>query len=147
MSLDLRWKINTREMYLKAMSKLWLLRRLKIVKLDYEFILDYFLKEIRPLVEQGVAIWNSGLTKREINDIEKVQKVALKIILDENYISYDVACTLMNVTPLEYRRTDLATSFAIKLYKSPRSHEFFTPAEKFVNTRSDHQLLVEEKQC
>ena len=44
---DLKWQRNTREIYLKAMAKMWLLRRLKLVKLDSDFILDFFPKEIR----------------------------------------------------------------------------------------------------
>ena len=80
-------------------------------------------------------------------DLEKVQKVALTIILEDNYISYDVACTLMNILPLNLRRIDLCTTFAIKLYKSPRCEEFFTPAIKLVNTRSEQQKLVQEKKC
>ena len=36
----------------------------------------------------------------QIKDLEKIQKVALKIILDENDVSYDVACTLLNISPL-----------------------------------------------
>ena len=141
---DLKWGAHIREVYLKAISKMWLLRRLKSVKLESDVILDYYLKEIRPLAEHGVVIWNSGLTKGQINDLEKIQKVAFRIILDESYTSYDVACTLLNVSPLQYRRSDLCTKFAIKLYKSPRSNEFFTPAVKLVNTRSELQLLVKE---
>jgi hypothetical protein len=144
---DLKWGAHTREVYLKALSKMWLLRRLKSVKLESEVILDYYLKEIRPLAEHGVAIWNSGLTKGQINDLEKIQKVAFRIILDESYTTYEVACTLLNVSPLEYRRTDLCTKFAVKLFKSPRSSEFFTPAVKLVNTRSELQLLVKENVC
>ena len=142
---DLRWQANTREVYLKAMSKMWLLRRLKLIKLDAEVFLDYYLKEIRPLAEHGVAMWNSGLTKGQINDLEKIQKVALKIILDDNYTSYEVACTLMSISPLEYRRTDLCTNYAMTLFRSPRSSEYFTPAKKLVNTRSELQQLVHEK--
>ena len=144
LSSDLKWQANSRAIYIKAMSKMWLLRRLKMVKLDHEIILDFYMKEIRPLAEQGVAIWNSGLTKGQVRDLEKVQKIALKIILDENYVSYDVACTLMNISPLIYRRSDLCTNFAIKLYKSPRSNEFFTPAKKLIDTRSEQRLLVKE---
>ena len=124
---------------------MWLLRRLKLVKLDSEFILDFYLKEIRPLAEQGVAIWNSGLTKSQSNDLERIQKIAFKIILDDNYISYELACTLLNMSPLVFRRSDLCTNFAIKLYRSPRSKDFFTPAKKVVNTRSDLKMLVTEK--
>ena len=105
-------------------------------------ILDYYIKEIRPLVEQGVPIWNSGLTKAQIRNIENVQKIAFKIILGENYLSYDVACTLLNTLPLEYRRQDLATNFAIKLFKSPRCLEFFEPVQN-KNTRNEHFLVKE----
>ena len=126
---------------------MWLLRRLKKLNLDAELILDFYLKEIRPLAEHGVAIWNSGLTKGQVIDLEKIQKTAFRIILGESYYSYDVACTVLNILPLEFRRTDLCTAFATKLYMSPRSGEFFTPADKIVNTRSDQQLLVAEKKC
>ena len=55
-----------------------------------------------------------------------------------------MACTLLNVSPLNLRRYDLCANFAIKLYKSPRRDEFFTPAKKMVNTRSEPKLLVKE---
>ena len=73
-------------------------------------------------------VWNSGLTKSQVKDIENIQKIEMKIILDDNYISYDVACTLLNISPLDLRRLDLSTNFAIKLFKSQRSLEFFEPA-------------------
>ena len=126
---------------------MWLLRRLRLIKLDTELILEYYLKEIRPLVEFGIAISNSGLTKGQVNDLEKVQKVALKIILHEDYTSYEVVCTLVNISPLEYRQTELCTNYAVKLYRSPKSSEYFIPAKKLVNTRSEQQLLVKEQKC
>ena len=49
--------------------------------LDIDLILDFYLKEIRPFTEHGVVVWNSGLTKGQVAVLEKVQKVALKIIL------------------------------------------------------------------
>ena len=125
------------------MSRIWLLRRSKLFKLEPELVLEYYLKEIRPLLEQGVPIWNSGLTKAQIRTIENVQKVAFKIILGENYISYEVACTLLNTSPLEYRRSDLALNFAIKLFKSSKSLEFFEPVQKQRITRNE-KLLVKE---
>ena len=95
----------------------------------------------------GVAVWHSGLTKNQSNEIEKIQKVAFRIILGENYISYDAACILLNVMPLRYRRTELCTSFAIKLYKSSRSADFFLPAKRNVNLRNKNKNLVIEQKC
>ena len=144
LSSSLSWEANTRAICKKAMGKMWLLRRLKVVKLEPELILDFYIKEVRPLLEQGVPIWNSGLTRAQSRAIENVQKIALKIILQENYISYEVACTLLNIIPLEYRRLDLATNFAIKLYKSQRCKEYFEPVEKSMRTRNNRQHLVKE---
>ena len=96
-SSDLRWFANTKSIYTRAMSKMWLLRRMKSLKMEPQIILDYYLKEIRSLAEQGVALWNSGLTKGQINDLEKIQKVALTIILFEDYRSYDLACSTSNI--------------------------------------------------
>ena len=76
-------------------------KKSQTVKLESDVILDYYLKEIRPLAEHGVVIWNSGLTKGQINDLEKIQKVAFRIIIDDSYTSYEVACTLLNVSPLQ----------------------------------------------
>ena len=129
----------------KAMAKMWLLRRMKVLKLEKEIILDYYMKEVRPLTEQGVPIWNSSLTKKQVNDIEKIQKVALKIILGQQYLSYESACEIFGLQKLAARRLELSTKFAIKLFKSNRCNEFFTPVAKSVNTRSDTPLLLEEK--
>ena len=129
------------------MSKMWLLRRLKKLDIDIDIILDYYLKEIRPLAEHGAVIWSSGLTKSQSNDLEKIQKVAFRIILEDSYLTYEVACTLLNVLPLDLRRTQLCTNFALKLFGSPRGTEFFKPAQVISKTRSKNQVLVEEKQC
>ena len=56
------------------MAKMWLLRQMKLVKLELQKVYDYYLKEIRCLAEQGVAIWISGLTKGQVNDLEKHRK-------------------------------------------------------------------------
>ena len=65
------------------MTKMWLLQRLKYLKLENKVIIDYHIKEARPWTEQGVPIWNSSLTKKQVNAIEKIQKMALKIILGQ----------------------------------------------------------------
>ena len=144
LSSDLRWQANTTALCSRAMAKMWLLRRMKSLKLDSEFILDYYLKEVRSLAEQGVPIWNSGLNKSQVKEIEKIQKVALKIILGQQYESYKSACVRFGLQKLSVRRLEISTKFAIKLYNSKRCEQFFTPAVRNVNTRSDVPLLLED---
>ena len=143
LTTDLRWFSNTKEIFSKAMSRMWLLRRMKELKLEPTIIIDYYIKEIRSLAEQGVPVWNSGLTKGQINDLEKIQKVALKVILHDDYKSYAQACTFFYLERLSDRRLNLATNFAVKLFLSDRSEQFFTHTKQRINPRVDQPLVVE----
>ena len=72
---------------------------MKLLNLEETIILQYYLKEIRPLAEHAVVVWNSGLTKSQINDLEKIQRIALVIILGNNFHSYSEACSKLNLHP------------------------------------------------
>ena len=145
LTTDLRWAANTKSIYDRAMSKMWLLRRMKALKLEPDIIVDYYLKEIRVLAEQGVAIWNGGLTKNQIRDLEKIQKVALKIILADGYNEYNRACAKFSINTLYERRLELCTNYAVKLFKSDCSRDFFTHATNGLETSQEPQLVVEQR--
>ena len=139
---DLRWGPNTDYICTKATRRLWVLRRMKIFKLDTEYIIDTYNKEIRSLLEMAVPVWHSGLTKKQSKDIERVQKTALYIIFGENYHDYDVACTLAEIEPLDVRREQLCLKFASKDAKKPTS--LFTKCETTMNLRSNN-VVIEPK--
>ena len=71
-------------------QKQWTLRRLKKFSLDTSQVFDVYVKEVRSLLEYAVPVWHSGLTRQQTNQIEKIQKTAFRILLGDNYISYDV---------------------------------------------------------
>ena len=97
------------------------------------------------MTEHAVIVWNSGLTKKQVNDIERVQKVAFKIILGCKYVAYEQACAYFHVLTLAERRHNLCTKFAVKLYKSKRCDQFFKKLDKNVRTRQ--KRLVLETRC
>ena len=101
------------------------------------------MKEIRPLLEYAVPVWNSGLSLGQIHHIERVQKIALKIILGQTFTSYQEACTQFNIENLAVRRNNLCVNFAVKLYRSDRRRQFFSIRETQRDTR--HRKLVIEK--
>ena len=80
----------------------------------------------------------------QVKQIERVQKVALKIILGNRYHNYESACEYFAIDTLSHRRHLLATKFAVKLNKSKRCEEFFQIKNVSVNTRQK-SLVVEEK--
>ena len=80
---DLKWSANTDYICKKAYKSMWTLRRMKVLNLDPLLILDVYMKEIRSVVELAVPAWHSGLTVRQTADIERVQRVAVYIILSD----------------------------------------------------------------
>ena len=133
---DLKWSKNTEYICKRAYKQMWTLRRMKVLDVDPYIILDVYIKEIRSLLELAVPAWHSGLTVKQSGDIERVQKVALYIILSDTTtgnceFSYDMALALLAIDPLQERRDTLCLSFANKTLKSrniglfPNTHQCY----------------------
>ena len=128
---DLKWEENTDYICSKAYKKMWTLRRMKVLDVDPTTILDVYMKEIRAVVELAVPAWHSGLTKKQAATIERVQRVAVYIILSDcitgqSDYSYEGALAKLNIEPLENRRVKLCNTFAQKTLKSRHANIFKT---------------------
>ena len=97
----------------------------------------------RPVLELAVPVWHSGLTKKLSSDIERVQKIAFRIILGEDYGDYDIACTILETKTLEMRRERLCLKFSRKDIKKETS--LFNVVSNPVRTRSKNRLVQEYK--
>ena len=67
---------------------------------------------IRSVAEQSSVVWSSSITTGEEYDLERIQQVALRIILKDNYESYSNALFLTNLQTLKARRLMLSKVFA-----------------------------------
>ena len=117
-------------------------------KLDIEpyIILDIYIKEIRSVLELAVPAWHSGLTKKQSLDIERVQKVAVRIILSDSEtglceFSYQMGLVILELEPLEDRRQRLCRTFATKTLKS-RHAQMFKVKNNPYNTRSKPEFVA-----
>ena len=75
--------------------------------LQMEDMLDIYILYIRSILESSAVVWHSSIPQAEITAIERVQKVALRIILDDEYESYDHALRVTGLPTLKERRTNL----------------------------------------
>ena len=139
----LSWHKNTLYICQKAREKLWILRRMKRLSLNMYQMFDVYCKEVRSILEFGVPVWHSGLTQKDSADIERVQKVAFQIILDDQYATYQAACVTLNTLPLEQRREHLCLTFATKNLKGENT--FFTLDNNPINTRRKKNIVKEFK--
>ena len=74
--------------------------------------------------------------------IERVQKVALKIILGERYSSYSEALELTGLESLKSRRKKLCLNFAKKCPKSDFIGDMFQENKQPFNIRNHQKFLV-----
>ena len=125
---NLKFSAHVKYMIGRAYRKTWTLRRMKLLNLDIEILTDYYTKEIRSILEYGVAVWHSSLTRVMQKQIERVQKICINIILCNTCrdISYFVGCTILNLEPLHYRREELCVRFIQKASQDPRHTDMFT---------------------
>ena len=142
---DLSWRSNTSTICQKAFARMWMLRRLKPLGATKEELLDVYDKQIRCITEFASAVWTSGLTGDEINQLERIQKCAFAIILAENYSSYNQALKVLNRNTLASRRTKLNLGFAKKCFRSDKYQHWFVennPNQMKLKTRSEISELL-----
>ena len=143
-SHDLKWAKNTAYICNKARRKLWILRRMQFLDLTKQELFYVYQKEVRSIMEYAVPVWHSSLTRKQVSEIESVQKIAFKMILGQSYSGYTDACATLNTETLEKRRLDICLRFAKKNVQSGNS--LFTKPNIQHNLRSRNRL-VQEYRC
>ena len=87
-------------------------------------------------MEQSCVVWQSGLSDENKEDLERIQKSALKLILKEKFISYKHALNVLELDSLEDRRQSLCLEFAKKCLKNEKMKSLFPKNEK------NHNMLT-----
>ena len=139
---DLSWKSNTAELTRRAFSRMVILKNL--VKFDVPLIdlVQIYTLYIRSVAEQSAVVWHPSITKGEQRDIERVQKVALKVIFGQNYISYENSLQLTGLETLYSRRKKLSLNFAKKCVKNEATQWLFPQNRISLNTRHPEKYKV-----
>ena len=78
-------------------------------------------------------MWHSSLTQENIDDLERLQKSAFKVILKEKFVGYKHALKVLEWDILENRRKDLCLKFALKYTENKKVKDMFPH-----NTKKHH---------
>ena len=119
-----------------------ILHRLGKFTLPISDLVNIYILYIRSVLEQSAVVWNSSITKGEQLEIERVQKCALRIILKENYSSYENSLKICGLDTLKTRRNQLSLSFAIKCTKNAATKSMFPEKDIRANTRFKENMLL-----
>lgn len=139
---DLKWHKNTSSLINRCYQRMAILRNLNSFHVPVVEMINIYCLYIRSVAEQSAVVWSSSITSGEENDLERIQKVALRIILNENYINYSTALYITNLKTLKSRRVQLCKTFAIKCTKKEKTMDMFPLKQNKVHTRCPEKYEV-----
>ena len=111
---DCKWDANSKNIVKKGNSRLWFLRRLKVLGASQETLLDLYKLFCRSVLEFGAPVWSGALTIKNKQDIERVKKNAMRIIFGASYTTYEHFLEDINEDTLLLRRDKLCQTFGEK---------------------------------
>ena len=70
-----------------------------------------YMLQIRSKLDQWAVVWHSSLSQRNRNDLERIQKCALRCILKDRYKGYEDALNKLGLVTLDERRGQMCVKF------------------------------------
>ena len=137
---DLKWAVNTNKIVRNANIAMKSLHIAKKFTSKVSELKQIYTSKVRSHLEYGVNVWNSGLTKHQVFNIERVQKSAIKVILGKYFTNYSDALKNLNLDSLENRRKKLNLNFAKKCLKLDNMCTLF-PVKKSLHIRKKKKCL------
>ena len=125
MTDDLKWDENVIYLVKKAWQKMEILRKAASFGASKDEKREIYILYVRSTLEQSCVIWGSRLTTENKIDLERVQKAAVRIILNKSYESYNEALIKANLETLDKRREKLYLNFAKKSTQNDKTDKFF----------------------
>ena len=94
-----------------------------------EHLIQIYKTFIRCNLEFSSNVWHSSLTKENRQDLERVQKAALKVILKNDYDNYENALRISGLQSLNERRDVMSLKFAKNCLKNSNFSKLFPKNE------------------
>ena len=122
---DLKWDNNTSYLVKKANKKMRMLHIAAKFTRNREHLIQIYKTFIRSNLEFSSNVWHSSLTKENRQDLERVQKAALKVILRSEYKDYEEALKLTRLQSLDDRREMIGLRFVKNSLKNENFSKLF----------------------
>ena len=140
-SSSCRWDDHVNNMIQKANQKIWTLRRLKSQGASISTLIKLYKLLVRQGLKFAAPHWTFGLSKRNIQDIERIQARVTYLFLWKNELSYPERLAKLQLVSLEQRRLVLANTCSDKMVKDVRFKYLF-PEKTVTYTRSKEKYAT-----
>jgi len=109
---DFSWHSHVEAVTSKATKRLYFLKQLKRAGVPHTRLLHFYLAAIRPVLEYAAPVWHHSLNKSQKNQIEAIQKMAIRIIFScACDMPYTSALFVAEPEDLDSRRDLLSYNF------------------------------------
>ena len=141
---DLKWDKNTSKIVRNANARMELLRKVASFGTNIDDLKTVYILYIRSILEQSATVWHSSLTQENVSDLERVQRSALKVILQDKYKGYERSLAQLGLETLSSRREQMCLAFAQKCTKNKKMKHMFPLSQKNhqMNTRDEGKYRV-----
>ena len=141
----LTWDQNTKFIVKRANARMRMLHKLVEFSVPVDDLVTIYIMYIRSVLEQSCQVWHSSLTFENLTDLERVQKNALRIILKEDYISYENALEKTSLESLVERRENLCLRFAKACLKTDEVSKMFplNDVDYSIETRDRENFMLQ----
>ena len=102
LSSDLSWSEHVDYMLRKVAKRMYCIHYLVRARVKDTDVLTIYCSVIRTVLEYACPVWHPGLTQKQSDEIEKIQKRCLKLIYPN--LSYNQALATSGLTKLQERR-------------------------------------------
>ena len=126
---DLKWNKNTDQLVKDANKRMRILHQASKFSRNLQDLLVIYKAFVRSKLEQSASVWHSSLSRSNVDDLERVQKSALRVILKDKYHDYKGALLQLNIESLFDRNESLCLKFARKGLKLDKFKRMF-PIQK-----------------
>lgn len=142
-SSDLSWYANTEMLVKKAYQRMLMLHKLYSFHVGDEEMVTIYILYVRSILEQSCQVWHYSITEEEKQDLERVQKVACKVILNSEYTDYEEALKVLGLDTLSKRRDKLSLKFAKRSLKYEQTRDMFPLNGESVEIRYKEKYHVQ----
>ena len=119
-SNNMSMKNNTYNLIKKANQRMTIIRKLYNFSVPTKDLVQIYCLFVRSILEFNSCVWFASITEQEKEDLERVQKIACRLILREKYLSYEKSLSILQIQTLEARRLSMALNFGRKCTKNPK---------------------------
>ena len=128
----------------KFRRRVWVLRHLKKANIPVPDLIRLYLSLVLPTLDYSCVVYHSLLSITQSQQLEGLQKLALKIIYGVTGVSYSSLLENSGLSTLSERRLGLVDGFLRKAIKDPRYDEWF-PTREFTHHDLRKENIYVEK--